>query len=382
MRAGEFVHYQTNFLKLFGHERSPAEIDDMARAAASSRQQRIDQFDDHIQELRGFFDRSNGTRRIGPHLQGWDVERIHRLRRDHGGLLLAAFHYAEHRHVLTDLCCLGIPFVAPVAKQSYFDAPAAFSKGPADCANAPLLLEVEGRDVGKRLLSGLRGGRCGLIYVDGNMGSDGHLVQENGVEVAFLGNRLRVKSGISRLAIALRLPILLVMSDAANGVPGTGHLSSMTEILPARASRTGASRQADITRIMQACYDALAASVVKSPQDWEFAFCLHRWLCADPDMPVDRAVAPAILSNEQLISIDVTNVVPYQRDDGNFWLHVGRQRAYRIPDWGRELYALLQNQPVARGELVSILAQRAQSASDPVVLLDLLHTLNLIRVVA
>src|SRR5688500_1463896 len=46
MRAGEFVHYQANFLKLFQHERSPAEVDDIARAAISLRQRRIDEFDD------------------------------------------------------------------------------------------------------------------------------------------------------------------------------------------------------------------------------------------------------------------------------------------------------------------------------------------------
>ena len=382
MRAGEFVHYQANFLKLFQHERSPAEVDDIARAAIALRQRRIDEFDERLRDVRAFFDGSNGDVRMAPYLGGWDVERIRALRRDHGGVLLAAFHYGDHRHVLTDLCCLGVPFVAPVAKQSYFDAPAAFSKGPADCADAPLLLEVEGRNVGKRLVSGLRGGRCGLIYVDGNMGPDGHLVEESGVEVAFLGHRIRVKSGIARLAMALRLPVLLVMSEPTPRTRGAGCLSSMTEILPAHGPRAGASPAAEGTRIMQACYDALAASVAKSPEDWEFAFCLHRWLCADPAAPAEPEPASTTLSDAQLISIDPATVLSYARDDGTFWLHVGRQRAYRIPDWGSELYPLLRNKPMAHGELVTLLKRRARSSTDPAVLLDLLHTLNLIRVVA
>ena len=133
---------------------------------------------------------------------------------------------------------------------------------------------------------------------------------------------------------------------------------------------------------MQACYDALAAAVAKSPQDWEFAFCLHRWLCADPSALATPTPASTTLSDAQMISIDPATVLSYARDDGTFWLHVGRQRAYRIPDWGNELYPLLRDKSVAHGELVTLLRRRAHSDTDPAVLLELLHTLNLIQVVA
>src|SRR5438093_650502 len=75
------------------------------------------------------------------------------------------------------------------------------------------LIEVESARVGRDLVKGLREGRVGLIYVDGNMGPDGHKVEEGGVDVDFVGRRIRVKEGIARLSHSLRMPVLPLLVE-------------------------------------------------------------------------------------------------------------------------------------------------------------------------
>lgn len=382
MHAGEFVHYQANFLRLFGGTRSREDVDRISETAVALRELRIAQFDDRLRSIRAFFEEQGAAGLAPPRLAGWDVERIDRLRRAHGGLLLAVFHYGEHRQVLSDLCCLGVPFVAPVAKQSYFDAPAAFAKAPRECADAAVLLEVESRNVGRRLLTELRRGRIGLIYVDGNMGPDGHLVTESAVEIDFLGERIRVKSGIARLAAALRLPILPILPAAAADANRASALVFAPEVVPFDDALAGDGKEAQVQRTMQACYDALAAAVADSPADWEFAFCLHRWLSVAADDDAGTLVNGETIADTQRIRVDTRFVLPYAREDGMFWLHVGRQRAYRMPEWSRELYRRLQERPMTRADVVALLSRNVQPTSETESFIDQLGALRLIETVA
>lgn len=380
MHAGEFVHYQANFLRLFGATRPRRDVDRISETAVALRELRIAQFEDRLRSIRAFFEGNAAAERMPPHLAGWDVERMDRLRRAHGGLLLAVFHYGEHRQVLSDLCCLGVPFVAPVAKRSYFDAPAAFAKAPRECADAAALLEVESRSVGRRLLAELKRGRLGLIYVDGNMGPDGHLVAESAAEVDFLGERIRVKSGIARLAAALRLPILPVLPVADADANRAGTLVLAPEVLPFDEAVSADAKDAQVQRIMQACYDALATVVADAPADWEFAFCLHRWLSIAAD--VEAHADGETIADAQRIRVDDRFVLPYAREDGMFWLHVGRQRAYRVPEWSSELYRWLHERPMTRADVVALLAGNVRPTSEPQSLIDQLGALRLIETVA
>ena len=101
---------------------------------------------------------------------------------------------------------MGVPFLAPVAKRAYFECMRIGRVSTHRFERAFRLIEVESTRVGRDLLKGLREGRVGLIYVDGNMGPDGHKVEEGGVEVDFFGRRIRVKEGIARLAHGLDYP--------------------------------------------------------------------------------------------------------------------------------------------------------------------------------
>lgn len=369
-RPGEFSHFFTNFMTLFRGRRDTAEIRAIAHAAVAQRDEAITEFESHLHTLSAFFANTSGTRHAVPQLEQWPTRQIEALRAEHGGVLLAAFHFGKHREVLSDLCTLGIPFVAPVAKRSYFDAPLAFEQGPAACRDAAQMLEVEDRQVGRKLAMALKRGRAGLIYVDGNMGPDGHLVEEGATEVEFMGLRIRVKTGIARLALAMRLPILPLLAVPSAQDPQQHRLIGLPPILPGVVRDESRS----VDTIMQACYDALAHAVEAAPQLWEFAFCLHRWVQVAP--APEPCVAPR--AEIDTMTLDPSTVIEFPRDDGVYWLHLGRQRAYRLPDYTRTLYAWIAEQPRSQRAVIDHLSIHA-SAEEVMALVDELNRRELLR---
>ncbi|MEZ5463798.1 MAG: hypothetical protein R3F22_00950 [Lysobacteraceae bacterium] len=353
IRPGEFIHFYTNFMLLFRRRRETAAIRAIAEAAVAHRDVAIENFESHLRELNAFFARTSGSQMAEPQLMDWPAQRIDELRAKHGGVLLAAFHFGKHREVLSDLCAQGIPFVAPIAKHSYFDAPRVFSEGPEACSNAALMLEVEDRNVGRKLAMALKRGRAGLIYVDGNMGPDGHLLEEGATDIEFLGMRIRVKTGIARLASAMQYPILPLLAVPDSGNPHQHRLLELPAILP----QNEGDEDTRLSRTMQACYDALANAVESAPHLWEFAFCLHRWVqtATQQEPGMDRPT----LGGE--LEIDPSTVIEFPRDDGVYWLHLERQRAYRLPDYTRGLYAWIVEQPRTNEALIEHLSSHAST---------------------
>ncbi len=370
--ANEFIYYYINLLKLFRDTKPIAEIDRLASEAMLLRRQRIYEFGQHLTHIESFFRASLGERPLEPRLTSWNLDQLQSLREMYGSLLLAVFHFGEHRHVLSDLAALGIPFVAPIAKHAYFDATAIFRNGPPASKNAAMMLEVERRDVGRRLLGGLKAGRVGVIYVDGNMGPDGHMVEESAVEVDFLGLKIRVKSGIARLASSLSLPVVPMLAQRS------GKGGALLPVIVPRSSAKGAAREHEIVRIMQECYTTLGKAVSASPQDWEFAFCLHRWISVDPSSQQSDRPALAQTSSAKA-RIDPKNVVYYPRSDGIYWLHVEKQRAYKLPSWCGSIYHLLTETPQELQTLMTLLQERAP-ANETTNIVEQLHSLGLIDV--
>ncbi|SFN51523.1 LpxL/LpxP family acyltransferase [Dokdonella immobilis] len=361
-RPGEFIHYYTNLLGLLGRERSAADIRSIAQAASESRERAIDGFAARLRELETDFRRQRTVSGDRPEqmpkasMRGWDLARLESIRNAHGGALIALFHFGEHRQVFTDLACLGVPYVAPVAKQAYFDCCETLGQGPEPFRHAMSLLEVEDSRVGRKLVAGVRQGRLGLIYVDGNMGPDGHLVEEGAVRVDFLGRRIRVKAGIARLALGLALPIVPLFA--------TGHDDAVVVRLNPvimRPPRTGATAGpppvAAIASIMQSLYEQLGDEVLRAPQQWEFAFCFHRWIEECEPAVADRDVAELSDANGAL-AVDPQRIAEYRRDGEVFWIHVGRQRAYRLPDWADGLYARLDSKRLGIDDSLAYLQRK------------------------
>jgi lauroyl/myristoyl acyltransferase len=332
---GELAHFRLNLLTLFGGRRSQEWIDRMAHDAVEHRRHGLASMSLRLQTLRQRFDADASAGRCSappaPYLAGWDLQAVRDALAASGGAMLAVFHYGAHRQILADLACLQLPYVAPVAEEAYFAQIEAMTHAPPACRDAVRLLQVERAEVGRELLRALRSGRIGVIYVDGNMGPDGHLVQEGSVVVDFLGQQIRVKAGIARLATRLGLPIIPAMVvDAASG-PAI----RLGAAIDCRDPGGDNPQQA----VMQTLYDHLARQVEAAPQYWEFAFCLHRWLEAQPSA---STAMPAAWRGDERLFVDRTQVALYRRDEQLYWCHARRNRAYRIPPWAADLFDALQ----------------------------------------
>jgi lauroyl/myristoyl acyltransferase len=360
-RPGEFIHYYTNFLGLFGNDRSAAEIRATAHAASELRVRAIDGFADRLKSLNAdFLQQRKATGRRPermpvPLMQGWDEARLQTIMEEHGGALIALFHYGDHRQIFADLASLGVPFVAPVAKQAYFECSELMKSGPEPFEHAMSLLEVEDARVGRKLFSALRKGRLGLIYVDGNMGPDGHLVEDGAVRVEFLGKRIRVKAGIARLSIGLGLPVLPLFASTRNG---SVHAEFRPLIIPPAKSGPADGVQADgaLISIMQMLYTQLASEVLRAPEHWEFAFCFHRWL-DEAESAGSSSAGGNLPAEDHSLTVDARRITEFRRDREVFWIHVGRQRAYRLPEWAHGLYARMDSGQGTVGESLSFLQQ-------------------------
>jgi hypothetical protein len=378
-QPGDYSHYYINLLALFGRTLPLPRIHELALAAVAGRQRVIGDFATRLAGLDQEFDRQRGARERAdscppPRLQGLDPQRLAPPGAAGRGALIALFHYGPHRDLLADLACLGVPFIAPVAKQAYFECRALAAKAPPSFDRAMQLFEVEDPRVGMALLRGLKQGRTGLIYVDGNMGPDGHKVQEGAVEVDFLGLKIRVKAGIARLARSMKLPILPVMTRLSPGGPCLRYgawIDAHADSLECARAR------GDETSVMQALYDELAREVAADPAQWEFAFCLHRWRQSADSAAAVASGEPSAATGFRIAPQDVALL---DREDGLYWVDVRRQKAYRIPAFARGWYERLsgsepQPEPQARAWLEGQGAEPGQAR-------DLIEELSALGVLA
>lgn len=383
-QPGEFSHYYVNLLTLFGHAVPVPQIEQWAHAAVASRDAEIARFADHLRALRVDFDHQtqlSGQRAANlpqPLLHGWEALGLEGLRQQHGGLLIALFHYGAHRQVFSDLAARQLPYIAPVAKQAYFDCAQLMSVAPPGFEAAMGLIEVEDPRVGRHMLQALRKGRIGVIYVDGNMGPDGHKVEEGGVQVDFLGRRIKVKAGVARLSHSLGLPVLPVSVRPDPGAPERlGQVVAGPLLLPADRGMGGDAAETSRIAMMQSIYDCLAAEVQLDPGGWEFAFCLHRWV-VDAAAADAAQRAPLQLQPGQRLSVPRNQVALFERERQQFWVHVGKHKAFRLPAWADGLHAYLDTTEPVLEDAVHWLRQRQPDASQVNELLGGLHSRGLL----
>jgi len=393
-RPGEFSHYFVNLLTLFGDTRPVHEIEAWSHTAVAARERGIERFARRLEVLEQDFlsQRASSGHRAAkvppPRLRGWDIEHIESLRRTWGGLLIALFHHGDHRQVFLDMALQGIPFVAPVAKHAYFECTRVTAIAPESFENTMRLLEVENPRVGRLLVKSVREGRIGVIYVDGNMGPDGHRLEEGAVEVGFLGRRIRVKAGIARLSRALRLPVLpMSVRELGAGEDEAGAVRLGPVLLPeGTANAASDKRDACMVSMMQSIYDFLAEDVVHAPSAWEFAFCLHRWLVSPPSSSRGGASDSPVSGDEDglrraMLQLCPQKVALFPRGGEEFWVHVGRQKAYRLPSWANGLFGLLRSQSMMIDEAERWLMAHNASASDTRSLLKELVSRGLLTLV-
>lgn len=345
--------YYTNFLTLFNKSKELGDIRLISQQATQTRVSNQNCFDSRTDELLSIFHNDKSEQALDPHLKGWDLEVIYKLRAQYGGVLIALFHYGPHRHVLMDLACMGIDITSPIAKKAYWKQYELRDKAPGNIAHCMQLLEVEKETVGRELFLGLRAKRVGVIYVDGNMGPQTYQAGESTVIVDFFDRKIKVKAGITRLAQAFNYPILPAFTAEMHDGP---HVQFGRPILPRdKAEQTKAEWQLST---MQHLYKTLEQQVSIDPSQWEYAMCLHRWLAKDPNQGgiasnTDKhPIEP--LDHEDIIQINRKNVSVIERGEKSFWVDVNAEKGYMAPTFMPHLFkSLEQNEGVRINDLLS-----------------------------
>lgn len=355
-RAGahpaEREFYYLNFLSIFGARLAPYQIDEIATAAACNRAAEKTSFERRLSAISDSLPQnaSEKPRRlvcpIQPLLRGWTpdaVQLIHAERTQGNGLLVALFHFGAHRHLLLDLAALGVPLSAPIAGRAYWDYYNLKSKTPKSFSECLKLMEVESRSAGRQLLLDIRRGRVGALYVDGNMGPDGHHVTEGATSVTFFTRQVRVKAGIARLAMSTGASILPVFATTTNGA-GDAQVAIGKIIPPPRSSSI--SRQGAVQQLMQALYGDLERQVATSPAAWEYALCLHRWIISKQEV---EGYTPMHASSDScshgvgVVKINSERVATIDKGGDLFLIDVETQLGYKIPHWYREYLLIMRS---------------------------------------
>lgn len=322
-------YYQMNYQALFGDRQTVKQLQTLAQSAVANKTAQDVNFCTRTQN-----DISQLSQQTGfmpnAYLADWQQDKIPQLTQIHGGLLIALFHFGSHRHVLLDLACQNINIVAPIAGQSYDELHQLMQASSAGVADKLQLLEVEGNGVGKALLRGLKNGRVGGIYVDGNMGPSTSDSKEGTVDVEFFQYDITVKAGIARLALLLNLPILPVFCND-EGKPSVDY----GEIIVPEQMAAELSRNEKTQIILQQLYSELQQRVERSPADWEYALCFHRWIAKSKKQP--KSVTASLVLIDTMdgmtqLQINTTELSVIDKQESLYWVNTLLAKGFKVPE--------------------------------------------------
>ena len=274
------------------------------------------------------------VRRGWVRLEGWDSERIAALADEAGGgLVICTFHIGPFRFLPLDLYNLGFSVTVPLNRSAYQEL---FTLGwgmEEEVQQRIGLRPVDEPTSTLALARALRRGGLVLAYVDGNIGADGVTGEDVRSPVEFCGLRLRVKSGIPRLAAALGATLLPVTAERR----GDRLCVRLEEPIRPAGRLKGEAQEAFAAEATQRLYAVLEERVREVPDQWVSAAFLHRWREPEP-VTLDRdAPSPEALRRHLegggVLRLDPDRIVDVGGDEGPILADVRTLRAVRVPDW-------------------------------------------------
>ncbi|MEI8620969.1 hypothetical protein P4S66_08900 [Pseudoalteromonas sp. B129b] len=313
-----FAHYKMNLQAILPHSKN---LDELALNSIQQKRIQINNFENRISFCAQ--QAAIGKKSFSTYFNNWSSSAIKDIVDERGGLLCGLFHFGAHRHFFLDTMCEGIDTVAPIAGEAYTDMQRLAKSGTNKVSDRILLLEVEGDKVGRNLFKALRSGRVGGIYVDGNMGPSSTVSSDDCVNVNFFEKTLKVKAGIARLSLLLQLPILPVFcsGNISNREIKFGEL-----IKPPK--KTSLDKNNYLVQAMQALYFELQEQVKESPEDWEYALCLHRWI----DSVESNLKGNHSTSRFTFISVNTKNTSLLIKDTRLVIVNTQRGKGFNVPE--------------------------------------------------
>jgi len=332
-------YFYMNYLSLFGDTVSSTKIKEITAQAVEHKCGVSSRFDNRVEKLKSELVNNNQNRLFSkPKLRGLSVEQIKNYQSCYGRVIFAPFHFDEHRHILLDLIAHGLSSCAPVAGKCFWDLYQLRNLLPTKSQNLIRLLEVEDVAVGKELVKEMRKGSNGFIYCDGNMGSGGNRSKEGTSIVNFFNKRIRVKSGIARIAMLFKSPIIPVFST--QDVYGNRVLTFEAAIFQ---DADIANRELVQQNIIQELYSRLERKVSESPDKWEYALCLHRWLEPENNS-LNVKLENNIVAENHVIEINKQRVAFISQNTDTLLVDTQQNKAYKAPAIMSSFFALLRQQ--------------------------------------
>ncbi len=269
-------------------------------------------------------------------LDGWEADRIAALAGGTGGLVVCSFHVGPFRFIPLDLYHLGFPVTIPLNRAAYDELFSIRENIGGDLRRRMGFRPVDARTSTIGLARALRRGEIVFAYVDGNIGADGETGTAVRSAVEFCGLRLRVKSGVPRLAAALGATLLPVVAERDGD---RARVRVWSPIRPAGRLK-GEAQEAFVGEATQRLYTILETCVRERPDQWVSAAFLHRWREPEPEAaPADAPSPEALdrhLADGGVLRLDPDRVVEVDGDDGPILADVRTLRAVRLPDWAAE----------------------------------------------
>lgn len=166
-KSMEEQYFHLNFLTLLRQEKNNLQIEALAEQANNNRLKRQHDYAAYLESI------SSGSVQPTVAHCSMDLTDIKK-----SPCIVALFHFGQHRNIITDLVLSGYKVAAPIAGQSYYDYYRVKEELSPEYGNNLKLLEVESSGVGLSLIRAARSADILAIYVDGNMGPDGHHSEE------------------------------------------------------------------------------------------------------------------------------------------------------------------------------------------------------------
>lgn len=191
--------------------------------------------------------------------------------------IIATFHTGSYRLLNLCLATAGLPLALLVSADVVAREGRAMRQRQQQIhdgkdQNHPFeLLEAEDPQVLRKLCRLLARGYQVIVYVDGNMGSDGHRMSAHLLTIPFLSGKLKVRQGIALMAYLARVPIYPIWSEWKHG------RSRLIPSVPIFIEE-GESREQYGVRVINALYSILEKAVEQDPATWECWQYLHPWI--------------------------------------------------------------------------------------------------------
>ncbi|HET9281739.1 MAG TPA: hypothetical protein VFR24_07230 [Candidatus Angelobacter sp.] len=372
LRPFNYHYYYLNLLSIFGQQKSPAEIRNLAIACIRFRLWR--QWESHVDGLELHRRKDTGAD-LPMRLKGWNRKELDSLLADRRGMIIATCHYGASCYLLDDLTSMGYHVVIGLDSNSAFGLRKRFELllqkdmlGDQAQALVPLahgsvrIIDVENNPFAAVLLAQtLRRNHIVLLYFDGNSGFDGARGHTNKSPLECLGYPVQVKSGVAQLALSTKAPLVPIFCSKTASLLDSdqpwerGVIYDMVPILPEAAVGYG---EAFVSSTLQCLFDRMGALVMAQPEQWEGACLFHRWRALNSSDSKTVQKNPSALQMESIlegsrsrVKINHRLIATIPSSDGFMLVNVKTLQVFKINSKHNSILSILAGEGMESGVL-------------------------------